>query len=387
MKRVGIGLVGCGRRLRRVYTQMRAHSDAIEVVALCDPDPKALGEAQALVGGRARIYADARLLAQDPHVQWVFIGSWNAFHAEQVLAALEAGKDVYCEKPLALDLESCLRIQSLLLRSARQLVMGFTLRHAPHFKRIKAILDEGLLGQVLSLEFNDMLHFQHGALIHASWRRHSRLAGPYILEKSCHDLDIIQWLVGHHVMRVASFGGTRFFIPAQQYHRERVGVDAQGVPAYRHPDDPDAPDPFTSDKDIVDHQVTILEFANGVRATFHLNCHSTIPERRLYVCGSEGTLRADLQQGILELERVGFHSERMRFETSEGGSHGGGDVALGHSLVRTLLENETPISGFSQGLNSTLVCLGIEAARQRGQVMDLRPWWKAAGIHCEEVLR
>lgn len=384
MNRVGIGLVGCGGRLRRVFRQMREVSDAIEVVALCDPDPNAIEETQRLVGGQAHVYSHVEALVRDPQVSWVFVGSWNAFHAEQVLAALEAGKHVYCEKPLSLDLESCLRIRACLASSGCRLIMGFTLRHSAHYKRIKSLLEEGQLGQVLSLEFNDTLHFKHGALIHASWRRHSHLAGPYVLEKCCHDLDMMQWLLSSRVVRVASFGGTSFFIPAQQKQQGRHGLDAAGQRLYRHPHDPSAPDPFTADKDIVDHQVTILEFANGVRASFHVNCHSTIPERRLYLCGSEGTLRAELLQGTLELERVGFEAERLRWQTSEEGAHAGGDSAFGRALVATVLEQLDSLAGFEQGLSTTLVCLGIEAARQRGQIMDLRPWWRAAGIDWEE---
>ena len=83
--------------------------------------------------------------------------------------------------------------------------------------------------------------------------------------------------------------------PAGATHR-RIGPDEQGVTSYSSWPDPQPvrPSPFDGKADIFDNQVAILEYANGVRGTFHTNCNTGTPERRFYLCGTEGTLRADV---------------------------------------------------------------------------------------------
>ena len=67
--------------------------------------------------------------------------------------------------------------------------------------------------------------------------------------------------------------------------------------------------PFDSNKDIVDNQVAIIEYENSVRATFHTNLSSGLPERRMYICGTKGTIRGDVNNGLIEVQRI-FPSDK-----------------------------------------------------------------------------
>jgi predicted dehydrogenase len=137
-------------------------------------------------------------------------------------------------------------------------------------------------------------------------------------------------------------------------------------------------DPFNDDKDIVDNQVAILEFASGVRATFHTNANAALPERRFYIVGTRGTIRADARAGRLEVHFVDPRAEPRHIEVEGRGGHAGGDETMVAEVAETLLEGAAPVAGMREGLFSLVAALGIDAALDTGEVHDLAPFWERA---------
>ncbi len=376
MSKTGIGLIGCGGRLRSVVGQVMQATDQVEVVAISDTSPDSIRETRDRFNREATVYEDYGELSRDPRVQWVMIGSWNCFHKEHTLAAFAAGKHVFCEKPLATNIEDCIAMRDAWQKSGRIFSIGFTLRYSPHYRRISELLSRGEIGDIISMEFNETLDFNHGGYIHADWRRLTRNAGTHLLEKCCHDVDLVNWMVGSRAARVASFGGNDFFIPENIHHMERVGPSKQGTKAFQTWPRPNpGVDPFSSDKDIVDNQVGIIEFENKVRATFHTNCCCGIPERRMYIVGTEGALRADVIAGRIEMKRYGFDTEIEDCSSSASGGHGGGDCILGKSLAASILRNEAPVTSLDDGLKSAITCFGMDDAMASGRVVEMAPYW------------
>ncbi|HBG26521.1 MAG: hypothetical protein A2Y10_00990 [Planctomycetes bacterium GWF2_41_51] len=375
MSEIGIGAIGCGGRLRHILKGICTQTSGVKLVALCDTDHKAVEEFRRLFNPQAKIYADYRELVTEPTISAVLIGSWNCFHREHAVAALEAGKDVYCEKPLATTLDDCLSIYKAWQRSGRLFMVGFTLRYSPHYLKIKEIIDSGAIGQPISFEFNETLDFNHGSYIMRCWRNSMKNAGTHLLEKCCHDIDIVNWLCGKKVVMAASFGGLNVFIPENKKLLERLKPDQQGRKPYFTWILPEAGDPFTCKKDVVDNQVSILEFENGVRATFHCNSHSGLPERRLYICGTEGAIRSDVISGKLELRRVGFDEQIQDVATGVSGGHGDGDTMLCQMLIDMITKKKKPQTGIDDAITSAITCFGIDKAMQDRAVVNLGQYW------------
>ncbi len=126
--------------------------------------------------------------------------------------------------------------------------------------------------------------------------------------------------------------------------------------------------------------MAILQYANGVRGTFHTNCNAGIPERRFYICGTEGALRADVMSGEVEMQRIGWNSEIEQVDTGVKGGHGGGDEVMAKALVETLLRGTAPLAGVEDGLKSAIAAFGIDQAADAGTVIDLHAMWTQAGI-------
>jgi predicted dehydrogenase len=263
-------------------------SDLIDVRAICDPSAESLAATKEAIAPNAVVVDDYRDLVKDPSIDWVMVGSWNCFHREHVLAAFEAGKNVFCEKPLATTIEDCLAIRAAWRQAGIQFMIGFTLRYSPHYRKIHELLNTGAIGQLISMEFND---------------------------------------------------------------------------------------PFSSEKSIADNQVAIIEYESGVRATFHTNMNVGIPERRMYLCGTEGSIRADVISGQIEVGRIGFDEKIERIDLGIRGSHGGGDAVLGLNIVNCMKGEENPYTGLDHGLISAFTCFAIDEAVAANAVVPLAPYW------------
>lgn len=371
-----IGILGTGRRMRSVVRRlMTAAEGRIQIQAVYDPDPLSLKEAGKDFGPQTEICTSESALLQHPEVDWVLIGTMNHQHANQAIAAMENGKHVFCEKPLAITFEDCLRVRKSVAETGQTFAFGLVLRYSPHYRKIHDLVTSGAIGEIISFEFNETLAFNHGGFIFGNWRRQRELAGTHLLEKCCHDLDLANWITGRRVLRAASFGGKNFFVPKQRHHAARIGEDSEGRMAYQTYPDPHRKDPFSLGSDIVDNQVAILQYEGGVRATFHTNCNSGLPERRFYLCGTEGTIRADVFTGVIELARIGHDSKVETFTTSTSNSHGGGDAVMAQALTDTILHGAAPLATVEDGLQACVAAFGIDAALDSGQVVDLQPYW------------
>ena len=380
---VNIGLMGCGARLRLVVKGItdadRGHR--IRIVSAYDPDPLSHAALRGMFGeGWCEARATEAALVNDPEIDWVFIGSWNCHHARQAIMALEAGKNVFCEKPLATTLEDCIAIREAARRSGRTFAFGLVLRYSPHYQRIMEVIRSGAIGRIVSFEFNETLGFNHGGYIFGNWRRERRNAGTNILEKCCHDIDLANWMTGSLPVRVASFGGRNFFTPENAHHMQRIGPNEKGEAAYCTWADPHRGNPFDGKGDIFDNQVTILEYAGGIRGMFHVNCNAGMPERRFYVCGTEGTLRADLATDSIEVRKIGWDTDIEKTSTFVEAGHGGGDEGMARAMVETLLHGAAPLASYEEGLASAIVAFGIDRAADEGCVVDLDPMWRQAGF-------
>ncbi len=291
------------------------------------------------------------------------MGSINSLHREHAVACLGAGRDVFCEKPLATTVDDCLAIRDAVERSGRRFSLGLTMRYGRMNRIIKRMIEEGKAGVPISLEMNETLGFNHGGMIHSNWRRFTELAGTHLLEKCCHDIDCTDWFLGSLGRRVASFGGCNFFTRRFRDQVDRIGRGPAGEIPFRA-DARSETDPFTAEKDIVDNQVVIMEYENGARATFHLNCSTSIPERRFYLCGSEGTIRADRHSGRLEFQPIGWDEPIVVYpDTRTDGGHGGSDEVLCREVIDSMLHDAAPKAGVAE-----------ESARPSPASRSMRRW-------------
>ncbi len=375
-KRFGVAVLGAGNRARYVVKNLlRDSGGAVRVVSAFDPDRTLLDETLRKIWGSSDALAasSAEEAIHAPGVDWVMVFSPNSCHRDHILAAFAAGKDVFAEKPLATTIDACKEISEAQRRSGRVFATGFVLRYAPIYRRAKELLDSGMFGRLLLIEGNENIAPDHGGYIMCNWRRLTKFAGPHILEKCCHDLDLINWFCGSLPSRVASFGGRDFFKPENNRLMEKYGEKT-----FKSWWDPHAQaTPFTDDTDLMDNQVSIAEFRNRIRVTFTATMSNAIPERRLSFACAEGTMKLNLYSNIIRYRRLG--DEGVTELNFSGDGHGGGDSYIMKELYETMSREVPPKCSGAEGLRSAVFALALDQAARNGEIVDLEPVWKALG--------
>lgn len=370
-------IIGLGLRAALVAEAVQAAAGGRAVlVGHADPGPVPCGldhlaRVARIDPGRAFAEPVAMLEALRPDA--VIIGSPNHLHLDHVRLALEAGCQVFCEKPLVVDPAqtwACARL--IAQHGLHRLQAGLVLRSAPLFQAVMAQLVDGALGRLISIEANELLDPDHGGHIRRGWRRRREWAGSYILEKCCHDLDLLQAAAGARAARVACFGGIGVFTPENAELGQ--GDGSGGRPRYfgAPPRWGDCGRVFDGDGDVCDHQVAIVEFANRTRLAFHTNAHAVV-QRRWLLVGTRGVLESDFTDGRLRVRPAwGTWAERS---VAGGGGHYGADDQMGRDLAATWLEGrQFPVSAVA-ALEAGLLAMAIDQAQRTGEVVSLEDWW------------
>ena len=372
-KSVKVAVLGCGNRAKKVINNLLRDSERrAEIAAVYDPDPAEMQNVKEFWGTPDAMECRSHDEAIGcPGVEWVMIFSPNAFHHDQILAAFKAGKHVFSEKPIGTTIKDCIDIYDAYKSSGKLFATGFVLRYGPIFRKVKELLDSGKFGHIISICAEENIPPYHGAYIMANWRRNTAMSGPHILEKCCHDLDLLNWYCKSLPSRVASFGGRDFFIPENEVLRDKYGHKI--FEKFRNIHGVDSP--FTSDKDLMDNQVAIIEYRNHVRVQFQCTMCNPMPSRRMYFSCSEGTIMIELYDQILRYRILGTDAEqRIIYKNADG--HAGGDDFIMKELFHTMLTGEEPKCSGSEGLESAVLALGIDEAARTGKIVDLEPTWK-----------
>ncbi|NQT57937.1 MAG: Gfo/Idh/MocA family oxidoreductase [Bacteroidetes bacterium] len=379
MKKITYAVIGCGGRISGLIREFADKKD-VELKGGWDPSTaNVTNMLEKMNNGEGKIYSSYEELVSDPEIDWVFIGSPNVFHKEHIIAAFAKGKQVFSEKPLATTIEDCIAINKSHQKSGKLFATGFTLRYASIYRKAKEILASGKLGKVISINACENIAPDHGAYIMKDWRRKKELAGPHILEKCVHDLDLINWFTESVPTKIAAFGGNNMFTPENDYlYRNDKKVFQSAWELVEESFEHAGNNPFLSDKTIEDNIVAIMEFANGVRVQFQATMSNAIPERRMYFHCSGGTLIVELYSGLLQYKSLA--DEAIQRIPLTGGGHGDGDYHIMKELHDSMINGTIPVCGGEEGLLSAVVGITIDEARENGTVIDLGEIWKSLGV-------
>lgn len=339
-----VAVIGCGERGRRAYgAYALAYPNRLRVVACADSDPQK----------RERFAAEHGLGPDDAHVDWralfesprpafeaVVVATPDREHVEPAVAALDHGRDVLLEKPIAPTAEGVLAVRNAARRSSGSVSVSHVLRYTPFFATLHRLVANGAIGDLVGIDHAENIgywHFAH-SYVRGNWRNEA-IASPMLLAKACHDLDLLRWFAGAPCVRVYSAGGLRHFraenVPsgaparcidgcphadtcpfhAPRFYIERLALtDGPPVSAISVDTSPEGRERalregpygrcvYRCDNDVADHQVATLEFANGVTASLTVSAFTPDNTRTIKLMGTRGELGGRLDTGAIELRR------------------------------------------------------------------------------------
>jgi len=183
---LNIGVIGTGAigqdHIRRITNTLSGG----KVVAVTDINPQQAQETVEKYGLQAQVHANGRSVVDSPDVQAVLVTSWGPTHEEFVLAAIAAGKPVFCEKPLATTAEGCMNIVKAEVAGGKRLVqVGFMRPYDAGYRALKKVIDDGDIGEPL------IVHCAHrNPAVGDSYKTDMAITDTVI-----HEIDVLRWLL------------------------------------------------------------------------------------------------------------------------------------------------------------------------------------------------
>lgn len=336
----------------------------------------------------------------------IIITTPDNLHYGPCMKALEMGYDVLLEKPISPSEKECRDILSLAKKTGRIVAVCHVLRYAPYFVKLKEIMQSGVLGEIVSIQHMEPIehiHMSH-SYVRGNWHN-SKETTPIILAKSCHDLDILRWMVGKPASHIQAFGSLQWFTqknaPEGSTARCTDGCKVEASCPYSAlnlyyrkrqynyvfdlPEEKDKQAAYVleqlkttnygrcvyrMDNDQPDHYTTNILFEGGLTAAFSMEAFTSYAGRRTRVMGSLGDVVGDMSSFTMTNFLTGKKTE-WKQETD---GHGGGDWRLVADWINAISKKDPSLltSTIDASIESHVMGFMAEESRKSKKVMAVK---------------
>jgi predicted dehydrogenase len=383
MKKQRIGLIGVAHRAK--IAEYWQNDERAAITAGCDIYPEYLQEFQDEYGRDTFICRDYRELIKRDDIDAVAIFTPDNFHAEPAVAALNAGKNVFLEKPMAITIEDCEAIIKAEKKSGKKLMIGFNLRYNDYFNTMKDIIDAGTIGEVKSIWIRHFISYGGWAYFH-DYRANRKGSTSLLLQKASHDIDIAHYLIGEHFNRVVGMGGLSFYggNKPNDLTCDKCS-EKHSCPDFSARDD--APNKrmccFRKEVDVEDQSAIMMSTKNGIMGTY-MQCHFAPDNWRNYaIIGTRGRIESNPDNTVTLYTRKNncsrqdssFSYRKALYEVGiSNGDHGGADPKMCKAFLDYLIDDVPPRATSRDGLMAVKVGLkGAESIRNGNIPLEVSP--------------
>ncbi len=345
----------------------------------------------------------------------VIITTQDHMHRDPAIAFAKKDYHILLEKPMAPDEKSCREIAKTVLSRNIVFAVGHVLRYTRYTQKLKAILDSGIIGDVISLQHLEPVGYWHQAhsFVRGNWRNEKE-SSFMLLTKSCHDLDWIRYIMGKKCTTVSSFGSLthfrsenkpetagsnclecdyepecpysakRFYLKLFEQGRTEWPLSTitsemtKGGIIHELRTGPYGRCVYECDNDVVDHQVVNMEFEGGETASFTMTGFTKARQRETRIFGSRGEIYANSEKiqihqflsGKTEIFDTTIDAPRIPDSLAD---HGGGDYTLIDTFVSAVAHNDPSLilSGPEETLETHLMTFAAERSRKEEKVIRL----------------
>ena len=410
-----VAVIGMGARGRN-YSGILTKEYNIPIVAVCDTNEECLEYSWANFGTPKDMlfkYED-EFFAKGKLADVCIVSTQDRQHIGHALKALNAGYDLILEKPIAANWEDCNKISETAKKLDRKIFVCHVLRYTPFMTLLKKELDSGKYGKIVTINLTENVGYWHQAhsYVRGPWKKASE-STPMIIAKSCHDLDILRYIIGEDCTVISSMGNLMYFKPenapegsakrcvdckyketctysaVKYYLRERAEKGYFGWPIsmFTRKGTVEAVQKemetgeygkcvFHSDNDVVDHQIVNMTFESGATASFTMTAYSNYMFREIAVHCTNGTIRGNMLENKLRCVVFGEEDTTevrppriIDIDNSKDNDygHGGGDYFLMKNVVDYYNgDSKEIVASIDASMQSHLMGFKAEESRLKG---------------------
>lgn len=420
MKVIKVAVIGAGSRGRHAYgNYVLNNQDKIKYVAVIEPD----ANKRAALAAEHNINSEMCFEDEDEFFKFgkvcdaIIVAHQDKQHYKTTVKALNLGYDVLLEKPMTPDAFECIDLEECAKRNGVNLMVCHVLRYTEFYEKIKELVDEKVIGDLIGFDHKENIGHYHMAhsFVRGNWRN-SKETSPLILAKTCHDMDIITWLINDECTAVYSSGDLNYFkkenAPKESakkclecklneeciFSAKRIYLDnCRNIwpvntlcanPTYETVKEVlDKTNYGTcvwkvEDNDVCDNQVAVMEFNNGVRGTFTVTAFTHNQFRETMLFGTKGSIYANTRDNEIIVRKHGIdeYSESnitiIKPKRIVGG-HGGGDVGLMEDFINVVNgSGKKPRTSVEQSIQSHLMSYACEKSRLEKRRIEMKDFKK-----------
>ena len=418
MKKLTAIVIGAGGRGRTYTDIMKNYDEKFSVVGVAEP----IDARRKYVCDKHGIPAEnaydtwEKILDRPKFADIAIISTMDRMHKDPAIKAIELGYDLLLEKPVAPTPEDCAEILAAAREKGTKVLVCHVLRYTSAFRALKKYIDDGILGELISVNHLESVGYAHQShsFVRGNWGR-SYESSPMLLQKSCHDIDILQWLVGKECKKIQSFGSLRYFVPENApegapevcfegncphedtclYSVKRLYKTNNPAFWFKHhvaenanPTDEELDNAlrntrfgkcvYKCENDVVDHQIVNMEFEDGLTVNFTMTAFAN-DGRQIRLMGTKGELFANVH----DKEATFFDYMSGKYtklplnissvDDSIVGGHGGGDQGIIYDLYDYINENidTKEHSEIEISCKNHMLVFAAEHSRLTGTVVDV----------------
>lgn len=408
--------LGAGARGNVYGNYAKAHPDEIQIVGVAEPKPlrNSRYSAKHNIKDEHRFVTWEHVFDRAKFADAIIITTPDHLHYGPCMKALDMGYDVLLEKPMAQTEKECRDILASCKRTGKIVGLCHVLRYAPYFIKLRELIHNGSIGSLMSVQHFEPIQHIHMAhsFVRGNWHN-SKESTPIILAKSCHDLDIMRWLINKPCNCVSAFGSLSWFKKENApegskprchegcsiesncpysamkiYLRERSYTYVFDLPE-RTELQPDAIMNYLKttnygrcvyrmDNDQCDHYTMNLKFEGGITASFNMEAFTSYHGRRTRVMGSMGDLVGDMESFTHTDFRTGKATKWDSSSFDDGAyskhGHGGGDARLMRDWVQAVSQQDASLltSTIEASIESHLMGFAAERSRKSGKTAKVK---------------
>ncbi len=419
MKKLKVILIGAGGRGRRYTNVMKELPEQFELVGIAEPVENLREGVRQLHGVDPKDCYESweEILDRPKFADVAVIATMDQMHYAPAMKAIELGYDLLLEKPVAPTPEECTAIWRQAEKYGTKIMVCHVLRYTPFFMRLKEIIQEGTLGDIITMEHIEAVGNIHQttSFVRGRWGNEGR-STPMLLQKCCHDLDILQWLLEKECTKIQSFGSLVHFrsenapegapercmdgcphadtcyyhaYPIYVEKRYKIGSPRQAT-MMLNPTKEDILHTMATtqvgkcvykcDNDVVDHQIVNMEFEGGVTVSMTMSAF-TEGGRKTHIMGTKGELWAEMSNKETPFIFYDFATREKRALSADiaiaGDSittgHGGGDAGIVDALYRYVTGELTAeeVSEIGISCKNHMLAFAAEESRHNDTVVSV----------------
>ncbi len=346
----------------------------------------ALRDFQEAYGPDVLITKNADELIESPDIDAIAVMSPDWTHEGYVIKAFEAGKHVFCEKPMAISIDGCDRMLEAWKKSGKKFMVGFNMRYMNMFRTMKDIVDSGTIGEIKNVWCRHFVGFG-GEVYYHDWHANSKYSNGLLLQKASHDIDMIHWIAGEYTEAVCGMGGLDYYGGDKPNGLTCPRCDEKDICPEFQTNAKTSKDTnqmemcvFRKEVDVEDNSSVLMRLNGGIKAVY-MQCHFAPETWRNYTfIGTEGRME-NVDKNSKVIVKLRDHSKRTQnladrvYDVKQAkGGHGGADPLVCKDFIDMILSNTRPVATPLAGRMSVAAgCAATESIRNNSELVEIPP--------------